>query len=101
MLRACDPLARGLCRPPMFLMAPFDAVVVNAMCSVVLCLGIGEMLLLPVFWVPLHGLSVLVCMLEPRAFELIRQHLLVLPHSTHPLFWKGVALAPGQVSADG
>ncbi len=101
MHRAADPLAKGLCRPPMFLMAPFDAMVVNAMLSVTLCLVVGEMLLLPVFAVPTHVVAVLICMGEPRAFELAHRYFVSLPHASARRVWKGVAFAPGRICSDG
>lgn len=95
-----DPLAKGLCRPPMFLMAPFDSVVVNIMLSVVVCLLTGKMVLLPVIAVPIHLACMLVCMVEPRAFELVHRYLLALSLGGARRRWRGASLAPARISTD-
>ena len=97
---ASDPVARGLCRPPMFLMAPYDATVVNGMFSVSFCLALGELVWLPAVIVPIHCCAVLICLAEPRAFELMHRFLLSVCHGRAWGIWCGVSLSPARVSSD-
>ncbi len=99
--RSFDPVAKGLCRPPMMLMAPFDSVVINGMLSVIVCLLFGNMALLPACAVPFHVVAVLVCMVEPRAFELAQRYLVAFPRGRARRRWKGVSLAQAPISSDG
>lgn len=101
MERSYHPVAKGLCRPPMFLMAPFDAVVFNVMVSVVACLAVGEMVLLPVCLVPLHVVAVLVSLVEPRAFELAHRCLSAAGLARPSRHLRGMALAAGRIRSDG
>ena len=96
----CDPLARGLCRPPMFLMAPYDAAVVNGMFSVSLCLALGQLMWLPAVMAPLHLCAVLICLAEPRAFELMHRFLVSASHGRAWQLWGGVSLTPARISGD-
>ena len=95
-----DPVARGLCRPPMFLMAPYDAAVVNGMFSVSMCLALGELVWLPAVIVPLHCCAVLICLAEPRAFELMQRYLFSVCRGRAWRVWRGVSLSPAQVNCD-
>ncbi len=96
----CDPVPRGLCRPPMFLMAPYDAVVVNGMFSVSLCLSLGELVWLPVVMAPLHLCATLICLAEPRAFELMHRFLMSVGRGRAWRRWRGVSLSPARVTGD-
>ncbi len=95
-----DPLARGLCRPPMFLLAPYDAAVVNGMFSVSLCLALGDLIWLPAVMAPMHLFAVLMCLAEPRAFELLHRFLTALGRGRAWRVWRGVSLSPSQASFD-
>lgn len=101
MERSYHLVAKGLCRPPMFLMAPFDAVVFNVMLSVIVCLAVGEMALLPVCLVPLHAIAVLVSLVEPRAFELVHRCLAAAGLARPSRLMRGMSLAAGRVRSDG
>ena len=98
---SADPLARGLCRPPMFLLAPYDAAIANGMFSVSLCLALGDLAWLPAVIVPLHLCAILVCLAEPRAFELMHRFLLSLAFARAWHVWRGPCLSPARTSGDG
>jgi len=101
MARIADPVALGLCRPPMFLWAPYDSVVVNGMLSVALCLALGELFWLPLLAVPLHVVAILICQAEPRAFELVQRHMMAMGRGRSRRLWRGVSVASGRIVRDG
>jgi len=65
-----DTLFVGVTRPAMALGVPYAALLANAFVTLELFLITRNLLWLLVA-VPLHGLAWLVCMVEPRAFELL------------------------------
>jgi type IV secretion system protein VirB3 len=65
-----DPLFVGATRPAMALGVPYAALLANAFVTLELFLVTRNLLWLLVA-VPLHGLAWLVCLAEPRAFELL------------------------------
>ena len=84
----------------MLLMAPYDAAVVNGMFSVSLCLALGELMWLPAVMAPMHCCAVLICLAEPRAFELMHRFLLSAGRGRAWRVWRGVSLAPARVAGD-
>lgn len=65
-----DPLFVGATRPAMAFGVPYVALLVNAFLTLELFLVTRNLLWLLVA-VPLHGLAWLVCLAEPRAFDLL------------------------------
>jgi len=65
-----DPLFVGVTRPAMALGVPYAALLANAFLTLELFLVTRNLLWLLVA-VPLHGLAWLVCLAEPRTFELL------------------------------
>jgi type IV secretion system protein VirB3 len=65
-----DPLFVGATRPAMALGVPYAALLANAFLTLELFLVTRNLLWL-LLAVPLHGLAWLVCLAEPRAFELL------------------------------
>jgi len=65
-----DPLFVGATRPAMALGVPYSALLVNAFVTLELFLVTRNLLWL-LMAAPLHGLAWLVCLAEPRAFELL------------------------------
>jgi type IV secretion system protein VirB3 len=65
-----DPLFVGATRPAMALGVPYAALLANAFLTLELFLVTRNLLLLLIA-LPLHGLAWLVCLAEPRAFELL------------------------------
>ena len=65
-----DPLFVGATRPAMALGVPYAALLANAFLTLELFLVTRNLLWLLIA-VPLHGLAWLVCLAEPRAFELL------------------------------
>jgi len=65
-----DPLFVGATRPAMALGVPYVALLANAFLTLELFLLTRNLLCLLIA-APLHGLSWLVCLAEPRAFELL------------------------------
>jgi type IV secretion system protein VirB3 len=65
-----DTLFVGVTRPAMALGVPYAALLANAFVTLELFLVTRNLLWLLVA-VPLHGLAWLVCLAEPRAFELL------------------------------
>lgn len=85
----------------MILMAPFDAVVFNLMLSVVVCLAVGEMALLPACLAPLHAVAVLICLVEPRAFELMQRYLTATGVARPRRRLRGASLGAARIRCDG
>jgi type IV secretion system protein VirB3 len=65
-----DPLFVGATRPAMALGVPYAALLANAFLTLELFLVTANLLWLLIA-LPLHGLAWLVCLAEPRAFELV------------------------------
>lgn len=65
-----DPLFVGATRPAMALGVPYAALLANAFLTLELFLLTRNLLWLLIA-APLHGLAWLVCLAEPRAFELL------------------------------
>lgn len=65
-----DPLFVGATRPAMALGVPYAALLANAFLTLELFLMTRNLLWL-VIALPLHGLAWLVCLAEPRTFELL------------------------------
>ncbi len=65
-----DPLFVGITRPAMALGVPYAALLANAFLTLELFLVTRNLLCLLVA-APLHGLAWLLCLMEPRAFDLI------------------------------
>lgn len=66
-----DPLFVGLTRPAMALGVPYVAVLVNALLTLELFLVTRNLLGLLVA-IPLHATTWLICLTEPRYFDLVR-----------------------------
>jgi type IV secretion system protein VirB3 len=65
-----DTLFLGVTRPALALGVPYAALLVNALVTLELFL-VTKNLLCVLLCVPLHGLAWLVCLVEPRFFELL------------------------------
>ena len=81
-----DTLFVGLTRPPMLWGVTYSAMIVNAVLTMEAFIVTKNLLWLLSF-IPIHGLLVLVCMYEPRFFDLVQ-------------LWgrtRGIALAAGNV----
>ncbi len=66
----CDVLFVGLTRPALAFGVPYAALLLNAMLTLELFL-LTRNLLCILFCLPLHGLTWLACLSDPRFFELI------------------------------
>ncbi|MCX7056404.1 MAG: VirB3 family type IV secretion system protein [Proteobacteria bacterium] len=66
-----DPLFVGMTRPAMAIGVPYIAVLANALLTLELFLVTRNLLSL-LTALPLHGLAWIVCLNEPRYFELIK-----------------------------
>ncbi|WP_296948418.1 type IV secretion system protein VirB3 [uncultured Massilia sp.] len=65
-----DPLAVGLTRPAMKWGVPYPALMLNLIASVEALVWTRSLLWM-LICVPLHGICYLVCLKDPRAFELL------------------------------
>jgi type IV secretion system protein VirB3 len=65
-----DVLFAGITRPALAFGVPYAALLVNALMTLELFL-VTRNLLCVLLYVPLHGLAWLVCLAEPRFFELL------------------------------
>ena len=65
-----DPLYVGLTRPALALGVPYAALLANAFLTLELFL-LSRNLLCVLLCVPLHGIAWLLCLAEPRYFELL------------------------------
>ena len=69
-----DPLAVGLTRPAMKLGVPYPALMINLIVSVEALVWTRNVLWM-LICVPIHGICYLVCLKDPRTFELFVQWL--------------------------
>ncbi|MBS0393041.1 MAG: VirB3 family type IV secretion system protein [Proteobacteria bacterium] len=90
-----DPLFVGITRPAMALGVPYAALLGNAFLTLELFLVTRNLLCLLVA-APLHGLAWLLCLMEPRAFDLIGVWARVRARAgfrgRHP--WRAASYAP-------
>lgn len=69
-----DPLAVGLTRPAMKWGVPYPALMINLIVSVEALVWTRSLLWM-LICIPIHGICYLVCLKDPRAFELFVQWL--------------------------
>lgn len=97
-----DPLFVGATRPAMALGVPYAALLANAFLTLELFLVTRNLLCLLIA-MPLHGLAWLVCLAEPRAFELLAVWAQVRARAGFRgrQRWRAVSYGPFRPSASG
>jgi type IV secretion system protein VirB3 len=91
--RRADPLFLGMTRPALAWGVPFGAVVANAMVTTIAFLATSDLRMLGVF-VPVHALAYLVCLRDPRIFELLRVRAMKTPPLPNARFWRCQSYMP-------
>jgi type IV secretion system protein VirB3 len=90
-----DPLFVGLTRPPMRYGATYTALMLNGLVTMEAFLVTKNLLTLLVF-LPVHGVCVLLCLRDPRIFELLalwaRTRLPALVGTA--AYWRASSVAP-------
>lgn len=88
-----DILFVGATRPPMIFGVTLEAFLFNGMISAIVFLGMGNPLYLFV-GVPVHIISYLICLNEPRAFKLLSLKIKCLAQNRNRAFWKSNSYSP-------
>ena len=88
-----DPLILGPTRPSMKLGAPIESVYVNFfICSFIFMLS-GQLRYFLLF-LPIHGFFYLICLKEPRSFELLQLKIKCVLECPNTMFWKSTSYSP-------
>jgi type IV secretion system protein VirB3 len=66
-----DPVIIALTRPTMMFGVTYSAWVINVMLSLEVFVLTNNLLLLPLMFLSIHGISFLLCLYDPRFFDLI------------------------------
>lgn len=88
-----DPLFLGMTRPAMAFGVPFGAFVLNVMASTIGFLATADLRAFLLF-VPVHGLAVLLCLRDPRIFDLLAVRAMRTPPTRNSAFWGAKSYRP-------
>lgn len=88
-----DPLFQGMTRPTMLLGVTYEAFVFNFLFSTIVFLGSGN-LLSGLVAIPIHLVSFLICLREPRFFGLVKLWLLTSGRTRNRLVWAAASSSP-------
>ena len=88
-----DPLFAGLTRPTMMFGVSVEALIFNFIFTMVLFIGTNSLISLAVF-IPIHAVSYLVCLKDPRAFRLLSLALITKGRSVGRRYWGASSSAP-------
>jgi type IV secretion system protein VirB3 len=88
-----DVLFVGATRPPMMFGVTVEAFLVNGMITAIIFLGVGNPLYL-FAGIPIHLLSYLICLNEPRAFKLLGLKMKCMANNRNRNFWKSNSYSP-------
>jgi len=88
-----DPLFLGMTRPPMALGVTFSSFVLNVVATTIAFLAASDLRAFLLF-VPIHGLAYLLCLRDPRIFELLFVRAAKTPPIPNSGFWRAKSYAP-------
>lgn len=92
MIRAY-PLFKGMTRPTMIAGVTLEALVINALLTSILFVGSGSFLC-ALICVPIHAICVLICLKDPRQFELISRWMATKARCVNRKYWTGSTVSP-------
>jgi len=91
--RSHDPVFLGMTRPAMAFGVTYSSFVLNVVVSALVFLFLSDLRGLLVF-LPIHAVSVLLCLRDPRIFDLLAVRVLETPPTSNASFFGGASYAP-------
>ncbi len=88
-----DPLFIGMTRPPMAMGVTYSFLVLNLMITVITFLALNNLIAFLMF-IPAHAIGYLMCLKDPRIFELWRVRLMKTPPNQNHRFWQANSYRP-------
>jgi type IV secretion system protein VirB3 len=90
---AVDPVYLGMTRPPMIWGVPFRSFVLNGVVTTIAFLAWNDLRGFLLF-LPVHALSYLLCLRDPRIFDLLFVRAATTPPVPNASFWKAKSYTP-------
>lgn len=88
-----DPVFLGMTRPPMVMGVTFSFFVINGMATTIAFLALGNLLAFLV-GIPVHVIGYLLCLKDPRIFDIWRVRIIKTPITRNKNFWRANSYAP-------
>ena len=88
-----DPLFLGMTRPPMVLGVTYTFFVINGMVTTIAFLALNNLFAF-LIGIPVHIIGYLLCLKDPRIFDIWRVRLLKTPMTRNRGFWKANSYIP-------
>ena len=88
-----DPVFLAMTRPPMFMGVTYTFFVLNGTITTIVFLAANDLLAF-VVGIPVHTIGYLLCLKDPRIFDIWRVRLLKTPSSRNRNFWNANSYIP-------
>ncbi|RLA54433.1 MAG: type VI secretion protein [Gammaproteobacteria bacterium] len=88
-----DPVFLAMTRPPIFMGVTYTFFVINGTLTTIVFLAANNLLAF-VIGIPVHMVGYLVCLKDPRIFDIWRVRLLKTPTCRNRGFWNASSYAP-------
>ena len=88
-----DPLFLGMTRPPMVMGVTYTFFVINGMVTTITFLALNNLFAFLV-GIPVHIIGYLLCLKDPRIFDIWRVRLLKTPVTRNRSFWRTNSYSP-------
>ena len=88
-----DPVFLGMTRPPMVMGVTFSFFVINGTVTTIAFLALGNLLAFFV-GIPVHVIGYLLCLRDPRVFDIWRVRIIKTPMTRNKKFWRANSYAP-------
>lgn len=88
-----DPLFLGMTRPPMVMGVTYSFFVINGMVTTISFLALNNLFAFLV-GIPVHIVGYLLCLKDPRMFDIWRVRLLKTPMTRNRRFWSANSYSP-------
>ena len=88
-----DPVFLAMTRPPMFMGVTYTFFVINGMVTTIAFLAANNLLAF-LIGIPVHFIGYLLCLKDPRIFDIWRVRLLKTPATRNKRFWNANSYAP-------
>ena len=88
-----DPLFLGMTRPPMFMGVTHTFFVINGMVTTIAFLALNNLFAF-LIGLPVHLIGFLLCLKDPRIFDIWRVRLFKTPMTRNRSFWRANSYSP-------
>ena len=88
-----DPLFLGMTRPPMFMGVTYTFFVINGMVTTIAFLALNNLFAF-LIGLPVHLIGFLLCLKDPRIFDIWRVRLFKTPMTRNRSFWSANSYSP-------